>query len=217
MRRLNSPDGVAAKLREALIVRESEAKSGLALLDVLLFPHAAQFERYLHELRVDPNDPITEWDELAPGCAMSNGARFAESGELRVLAMHVPDGTVSWADPQDRACLTAFFAESFGVVPEAMRGLLPPIQDRDCIFAKVVPNGAPYSAYSSVIHPVQSCPTAPIKRAASLVWYAKERGAGLGVERSTIIGERVLDACQLDRAQNRHLDESCPTVILGAQ
>jgi hypothetical protein len=224
--RLNTPEAVERALRgEWNGFKGYEEEKGPAMAEVLLFPRADQFERYLAVLSANQSGPITALKQLAPGCILTNRIKLSGNGELIVLAMHVPDDAVSWSDPQDRTCLVAFFSKVFGAQPDALQSLLPAVRkDEECNFAQILRSGKPriFSAFDSIDfnsprYTARYCPAAPIKRAASLVWYAEQHGVGLDDKASAYLIKRVRTRCRSMREQDSFYDESCPTILQEAQ
>jgi hypothetical protein len=55
----------------------------------------------------------------------------------------------------------------------------------------------------------ESCPTAPFKRAASLLWYAQQHGASLSAASAQELTERVKAACKTQILKGPIKDLSC--------
>lgn len=215
--RLNSPEIAVTVVREKLDSHVvGEASYNFTIAEIWLFPRADQLDSYITALGgMAPGFAVAS-KRLGDGCVETRVTKSTSRAELAVLAMHTPDKAISWSDPSDRACLVAFFAESFGVRPAAVNGLMPAASGQDCTLARILRPGQRTSNYQYLRFQTD-CPAAPVKRAASLVWYAQQRGAGWDPQRSAGLVAAVKENCALMREQNIVKDESCSAVLQGVQ
>jgi hypothetical protein len=122
--RLHSFEAVATALDEQYARQATFYKDGPSKAEILLFPKLDQLTRYVGQMVGERMSYLGKPRQLTKGCFYVRGLGMGDSRESAVLAMHVPDDTVSLDDADDRACLDAFFAANIGTTPTAVDDLI---------------------------------------------------------------------------------------------
>lgn len=205
--RLSAATELVSQVRDDLQIDAGGGSTRGAVLEVLLVPRAEQVTSYMGGLS---NGLRTNWESgrtLRPGCQLARFRDPAGRRDVMVLVIHTPDGALSWSDGADRQCMTAFFAEAFGVPSQAMSALLPPDGSAECTFARIVPEDKRNSNYPQLTYQ-SGCPQAPIRRAASLKWYAGQEATSTSRD-STSLVRTIRSNCEIMRARGNPQDLSC--------
>ena len=182
---------------------------------VFLFPVKADYDAALGAVDAAAVPGLRHTAALTPRCAYARLIVDAGERQAGILFMHVPDGEVSLGDPGDRACVEEYFARNLVLTRAEVDALIFSRGQPgagSCVLARILPPAGSSAAPS----PSTGCPTAPIRRAATLMAFAQAEGVGLAPGQAQGIVAAIKGACARQATSRQSWrDETCPAILDG--